>query len=268
MHSRTAVTTAIAVALTAVLTSCSSSSNDDADSNSQASSASRAELDAQQIALAALDAVTNAPTYRITTDGTDENGTPTKADLCFTRAGDFTGTFTLGDHTSDIVATGAEIFWRAPGAMYSSLADNAGDGALDQARVDLIDRALADRYVRYAGPEARNAPFTGIRDLVDLVEPAHTGELTKGAPTALGGRSVIPLRMDYDGGAATTLYIPVDGDPFPTRIEETPGTAGGPTLTTAFTSPAEPCTPTAPQPDRYLDSLNLEAAFKQAAHGA
>ncbi len=250
MHNRTAALTAaiIAAALGAVLTSCSGNSSNDRPT----------ERDAKELALAAIDSVTTAPTYRVTGAGTDDNGVPTKTDVCFTRTGDFHGTMTYGPDTADIIGVGAEIYWRAPAPMLAALAETS----TDDASIDLLTRTLNGRYIRYAGPDAREAPITSVRDVVDLFDPAHTDDVTKDTPTTIDGQRVIPLRMTYEGGETTTMYVPVEGDPFPVRIDEAPGTQSGETLSTALTRPTEPCTPATPQPDQYLDNRDLETALQ------
>lgn len=136
-----------------------------------------------------------------------------------------TGTVTEGGLTAQLLAAGGTTYVKGDKAFWDN-ASGAGSG----------DR-LAGKWV-VAGPTsgAGTAGLDAFTDVGRMVDTILTpgGTVTKAGVTTLGGHRVVALTDSADG---TTLYVALDGPPYPVRIETAVPTTDPPSFS-AWNVPA------------------------------
>jgi hypothetical protein len=125
-----------------------------------------------------------------------------------------TGTVTEGGLTVALLAVGGTTYVRASAAFWDSTSGAASASA------------LAGKWVvagSATGGASALVSFTDIGRVVDQVL-APTGPLTRTQVSTLDGRRVIGVTSSQDGD---TLYVALDGPPYPVRIVPAGGASAG-----------------------------------------
>ena len=154
-----------------------------------------------------------------------------------------TGTVTEGGLTVALLAVGGTTYVRAGAAFWDSTSGAASANA------------LAGKWVvagSATGGASALVSFTDIGRVVDQVL-APTGPLTRTPVSTLDGRRVIGVTSSQDGD---TLYVALDGPPYPVRIVPAGGAlagAGSAVAPPTFSAWNAPVVVHSPPPDQVVD---------------
>ncbi len=150
------------------------------------------------------------------------------------------GSVTQGGLTAQLLAVGGTTYIKGDKAFWDS---SAGTGSGD---------VLAGKWV-VAG-STKGADTSGLDAFTDVGRAVDTilspgGTVTKGGVSTVGGQRVVAL-TDSDG---STLYVALDGPPYPVRIVPKDPTTDPPT----FSDWNVPVTIASPPPDQVVDPTKL-----------
>jgi hypothetical protein len=219
-----------------VLVACTGGGSTGAATSSASSTAANGveKLSAQEILDQSKQAAKSASWVHLT--GT-QNGTTLDLTIGKDTA---TGSVIEGGLTAQLLAVGGTTYIKGDKAFWDS-SSGAGSGDV-----------LAGKWVVAGSTKGVDTSgldqFTDVGRAVDTVL-TPTGSLTKGGVSSIDGQSVVAL-TDSDG---STLYVALDGPPYPVRIEPKDPTTNPPT----FSDWNVPVTIAAPPPDQVVDPTKL-----------
>lgn len=205
----------------------------------------------QQLAAQAEQGLRNATSVRLvyvdrSAAATSSNRLPTAMNLALDRAGDCTGTMTLGGHggTVGIVKRASDV-WLKPDASYWKAQYPGRRGA------DLAG-TFADRYIHGSTTSNLLKGIANTCDLRQLQQVAATpvpSSVRAGLATTLNGTRVVPLTYQVNG-LTSTLYVTADKAHHLYRAaQKGPGTD----LSLTFTDYDRPVTLKIPPANRTVD---------------
>ncbi|MFD3653280.1 hypothetical protein [Streptomyces sp. NPDC058620] len=199
-------------------------------------------LPAQQIADRSRDALLDAGSLRLTSEGDlGEGRPPMTVDLTLDREGNCRGDVDLGDDKGavEIVKRGDAVWLKPDSAFWKNQVPIGGT---------TFEAILDGRYMR---GEADDPRLRGVTEACDLdtfrellVDNADRtdGTLTKGARTTVGGTPVIPVTRTGDGGKLT-LYVATEGKHYPVRLTVQSSSADAVVGFSGFDRPVPTATP-------------------------
>jgi hypothetical protein len=142
-----------------------------------------------------------------------------------------------GKGTVEVRAVGSDYYIKADKAFWAAQVNPAAAAV------------LGSKWVKV--PTAAAATFKSFLNMDAVSKDSFTpnGTVTKGAPTSVGGRQALPL-SDNDG----TMYVALEGKPYPLKVENTKGTNKE---TVLFTNWDAPVTIVAPPASQTVDLSKL-----------
>lgn len=160
-------------------------------------------LAADAILAKAIAALDKAGSFRL--KGTIEDSGE-KLTVDFKVKGDDTsGTLDMGDGTMQLLKIGKKIFIKGDADFWKTFGG------------DQVAKLLDGKWVKASTDSAQFADFTSLADPEQLLKAE--GTVTKGDVKTVNGVRAIAL-SDKENG---TLYIAVDGEPYPVRLEAPDG---------------------------------------------
>lgn len=173
---------------------------------------------------------------------------------------DLVGTISGGQ--AELVVVNGHGYMKADVAVYAAGSES---GPLNAAQRAVIERALSGKYMDLEDDDDTDGTtsVTDLASVADLLRD-NAADAAKGETTTVDGRAVIPLVVHPDGDTTTTFYVPVDGEPFPSRVTERADSSSEDTVIT-LSPAAEPCSVTAPHPDDIVTQDQIETVMRQAA---
>ena len=165
----------------------------------------------QQLAAQAEQGLRNATSVRLvysdrSSAATSSNRLPTAMNLALNRAGDCTGTMTLGGHggTVEIVKRASDV-WLKPDAAYWK-------GQYPGRKGTDLATTFAGRYIHGSTSSNLLRGIANTCDLRQLQQVAATpvpSSVREGLATTLAGTRVVPLTYQVNG-LTSTLYVTTD----------------------------------------------------------
>jgi hypothetical protein len=152
-----------------------------------------------------------------------------------------TGTVTQDGLTAQLLAVDGTTYLKGDKAFWDNASGTGSGDALAGKWVVAGDTAGTDTY----GLDT----FTDVRRVFDSVL-APSGSLTKGGTATVNGVRAVGLQ---DATAGETLWVALDGPPYPVRIDPSTPTTDPPT----FSDWNVPATVTPPPEDQIVDPTKL-----------
>ncbi len=151
-----------------------------------------------------------------------------------------TGTVSQSGITAELLSVGGTTYIKGDKEFWD---ESAGPGSGD---------VLAGKWVVAGSTAGDQSGITGFTDIGRLFDQVVTpgGTLTKGSPTTLDGTRVIGITDSQDG---STLYVALEGPPYPVTIRP-PGSTTPPPTFSAWNAPLTVHSPTA---DEIVDPSKL-----------
>ena len=186
----------------------------------------------------------------------DEIATAVRAAVASASSVHMAGTTSDGAMVATIGKTGADVQVTVPGkgvvqvrAVQSAYYIKADKAFWASETNPAAAAMLAGKWVKV--PTSAADSFKSFLNLQDLSKDAFTptGTVTKGAPTTVAGQQALPL-TDADG----TLYVALQGQPYPVKVVNTKGDSTG---TIVFSNWNVAVTIPAPPPSQVVDITKI-----------
>jgi hypothetical protein len=230
-----AATLAVGALITAGCGSSSSSSSSTATNGEAAKSANEILADTQA-------AAKSASSVHMTISGLP--GQFSGATLDLSKGNGATGSMNVGKSTVDITVTNTDFYMKADGTFWKSQTSSASTAQL-----------FAGKWIKIPTSGSAASSLSQVKNLTDMttffsgaLKP--TGTVTKGGTTTVNGMQVVQLKS----GTGGSLYVSLEGTPYPVEIQQNPSQGGG--LAT-FTNWNAPVTVSAP-----ANALDFSTAAK------
>lgn len=203
-----------------------------------------AQLTGRQVMSRAEAAMKGAPSLTVRMDGS-EKGTPMHVQVVVTRSGRCAAAIRADEDDVQLIGTGKAFYMKADAAFWR--ANGGADGAK-------MAEVLAGKWLKLPPSSLRGGgmmdEMCDLRTMIDsFAGDDDTGTMTKGHPTTLDGRRVLPIIHRKPGGT-TTIYVAATGKPYVLE-STTPG--GDSPLTAVFTDYGRVPRISAPPADQTVD---------------
>ncbi|NUS56411.1 MAG: hypothetical protein HOV66_16380 [Streptomycetaceae bacterium] len=274
-HTRAAAVAGLALAALTTLSACGSSGSSGsaakardaaaspatASPSASATASGNAAYSASELARRAAEAVGDGA-LNVMIGGVLDDGGRLDVTGCMRGGTDARLVGTMSDGHVELVMVDGHGYVKADLAVYEAMSDS---GPLNDAQRAVIERAMGGKYMDLEDDDDTDGTtsVTDLTNLADLLRD-NAADATKGETTTVDGRAVIPLVVHPDTDTTTTLYVPVDGDPFPFRVTERVDNSSENTVIRLSHADA-PCSVTAPNPDDVVPADRIEAVMQKAA---
>ncbi|MER8184325.1 hypothetical protein [Kitasatospora sp. NPDC094015] len=204
-------------------------------------------LEPREIVERSAQALRDGRSVRVTGD-VDASGEGISIDLALDADANCAGTMNMaGQGGFRLVKVGQQL-WIKPDAAF--LAANAGPA---------VAKLIGDKYLRTTVDNqdfAEVGALCNLNSIVDLIS-THNGPLSAGTRGTVEGAQVVSVMTTQDGGPGT-LYVSVEGRPYPVRLEKVAGEEAGRLDFKDFGAQVA-ATPPAPEQTLDLDELQRES---------
>ncbi|MFC9245512.1 hypothetical protein ACFT7S_16255 [Streptomyces sp. NPDC057136] len=199
-------------------------------------------LTAQQIADRSRDALLDADSLRLTSEGDlGEGKAPMTVDLTLDRDGNCRGSVDLGEDKGavEVIKRGDAVWLKPDSAFWKSQVPIGGT---------TFEAILDGRYMKGEADDPRLRSVTEACDLDTFRElltdnaDKTNGTLTKGTKTTVGDTPVIPVTRT-EGREKLTLYVATEGKHYPVRLTVQGSSADAVVGLSGFDKPVPTATP-------------------------
>lgn len=174
-----------------------------------------------------------------------EDGDDMEADGCIGANQDYRIVGTVTGEPLEMLRLGEYTYMKTTVDGYAAF---YGEGLSEDERAAVAD-GLDGRYARDVVEDGDEVSAEGFADFFG----GSADLAVKGEPTTIGTARVIPVSVTYEDGAVTTLYVTADGEPFPLRVTERPGTDSRERNDAEFALASKPCEVAAPPAADIVD---------------
>ncbi|WP_431771444.1 hypothetical protein [Streptomyces cucumeris] len=169
-------------------------------------------LSGPEIARKSGEALSSVTSMRVKTVGAKEQGS---TDLMTDTSGNCLGTSSFQDLDFRVIKKGEQV-WLKPGDSYWT--DKAGQQVLAKE-----PRAKG----KYFQGELKSSITLGLTAALCLAQPdtmskslLSAKQVTKGAPTTVDGKKVVPITFAMSGEKPSTVHIATEGKPYPVSLTQ------------------------------------------------
>lgn len=274
-RSRAAAVAGLALATLTTLSACGSSGGPGSAAKAREAAASpaaaspsvsaaasgNAAYSASELARRAAEAVGDG-SLNVVIGGVLDDGSSLDVTGCMLGGTDARLVGTMSGGQVELVMVDRHGYLKADLAAYEAMSDS---GPLNEAQRAVIERAMGGKYMDVEDDDDTDGT-TSVTDLTDIADllRANATDAAKGEATTVDGRAVVPLVVHPDTDTTTTLYVPVDGEPFPFRVAERVDDSSENTVIRLSRADA-PCSVAAPNPDDVVPADQIEAVLQKAA---